>query len=601
MTFGNIMMSVCDRARRRAGPLVSFSVAFSLVEWAILTPLVAGILRLALGTWGRCSVGNFEILSFLLSPVGLAGLALIVGVQFATLHLRLAGLMAVLSGDGPGVWHALDVLRRLPALIRLGLLESVAYLLLAVPFAIAGAAAYFAFWSSHDVNRLVVVRPPEFWRGAAAFGVLALLYLTAAGWLYLRWLLAPPAVLFEDVTNPKAALRSSAERLRGRLVSRAVLVLGFLAVLLGAYAAVTWSLGWINGWVLGRIGHASGLAISATAALLLIDGLVVASLSALAGVAFAAIILDCYQKGGGAIKASEHGDWNGRLWSGTALVLSGLAAALAVVSATELIADARVSETIEVTAHRAGAFDGPENTLAALRHAIEASADWAEIDVQFSADKRLVVIHDTDLLRVAGSPLRVAASTLDQLRAVDLGSPFSPAFAGERIATLEEFLDAAGTAIRLNIELKPKNEAEAVELTDRVLEAVRKAGMLDRDRVCSQSFRAIQTARRAEPGLEVGFITGAVIGDPTRLDVDFLMVDRRLATRALVDRASQRDVRIHAWTINNPDHLAPLIDHGVANIITDDVAAIRARLTEIRDLDPLERLLLRVRNGLIGS
>ncbi len=90
------------------------------------------------------------------------------------------------------------------------------------------------------------------------------------------------------------------------------------------------------------------------------------------------------------------------------------------------------------------------------------------------------------------------------------------------------------------------------------------------------------------------------LGDPTRLDVDFLMVDRRLATRALVDRAGRRDVKIHAWTINNPDHLAPLIDHGVANIITDDVAAIRARLGEIRALDPLERLLLRVRNGLIA-
>jgi len=38
----------------------------------------------------------------------------------------------------------------------------------------------------------------------------------------------------------------------------------------------------------------------------------------------------------------------------------------------------------------------------------------------------------------------------------------------------------------------------------------------------------------------------------------------------------------------------------VANVITDDVAAIHARLAELGELEPLERLLLRARNGLVG-
>jgi glycerophosphoryl diester phosphodiesterase len=55
-------------------------------------------------------------------------------------------------------------------------------------------------------------------------------------------------------------------------------------------------------------------------------------------------------------------------------------------------------------------------------------------------------------------------------------------------------------------------------------------------------------------------------------------------------------MEIHPWTVNDPDALAPLLDRGVDNVITDVPAAMRARLDEIRALSAPERLLLRVRN-----
>jgi len=56
---------------------------------------------------------------------------------------------------------------------------------------------------------------------------------------------------------------------------------------------------------------------------------------------------------------------------------------------------------------------------------------------------------------------------------------------------------------------------------------------------------------------------------------------------------------VHAWTINDPAWLARLLDRGVANVITDDPAAMRAGLQELRGLGTVQRLLLRVRNELI--
>ena len=45
-------------------------------------------------------------------------------------------------------------------------------------------------------------------------------------------------------------------------------------------------------------------------------------------------------------------------------------------------------------AHRGANSLAPENTLAAFRKAVELGSDGFELDVQFSKDGKLVVIHD---------------------------------------------------------------------------------------------------------------------------------------------------------------------------------------------------------------
>ncbi len=76
--------------------------------------------------------------------------------------------------------------------------------------------------------------------------------------------------------------------------------------------------------------------------------------------------------------------------------------------------------------------------MAALLQAIEDGADFAEIDVQQSADGVVVLLHDTDLRRVAGVNRRTSEMTYRELQNLDVGSWFSADFAGERIPTLEE-------------------------------------------------------------------------------------------------------------------------------------------------------------------
>jgi glycerophosphoryl diester phosphodiesterase len=283
-------------------------------------------------------------------------------------------------------------------------------------------------------------------------------------------------------------------------------------------------------------------------------------------------------------------------WKLGAFLATGVA--LTVAAGALWVRGLKLHDGFEITAHRAGATAAPENTVAAIRQAILDQADWAEIDVQLTADQALVVMHDIDLARVGGGNRRVDQATLAEIQSLDVGAAFGPQFAGEQIPTLAEILAAAGDRIRLNVELKPHSRQNARDLTRRVVAEIQEKGMTHRCRICSQSYESLQLARQIEPSFEVGFIVATAVGDLTRLDVNFLMVERKLASRRLVDRARVSGLDVHAWTVNDPSQVASLLDAGIANLITDDPAVMRARLEEIRGLDTLERLLLRASHAL---
>ena len=71
-----------------------------------------------------------------------------------------------------------------------------------------------------------------------------------------------------------------------------------------------------------------------------------------------------------------------------------------------------------VIAHRGAAGSAPENTLASVALAVEQGADIVEIDVQETADGRIIVIHDSDFMRVGGVALNVWDGTFDEVRIV---------------------------------------------------------------------------------------------------------------------------------------------------------------------------------------
>src|SRR5689334_25434220 len=100
-------------------------------------------------------------------------------------------------------------------------------------------------------------------------------------------------------------------------------------------------------------------------------------------------------------------------------MLRTLATLMTALTATSLLA--ADPPKVEIVAHRGASFDAPENTVAAIELAWKQSADASEFDVYLTKDGKLVVIHDATTKRTANADVRVADSTLAELRKLDAG------------------------------------------------------------------------------------------------------------------------------------------------------------------------------------
>jgi len=111
----------------------------------------------------------------------------------------------------------------------------------------------------------------------------------------------------------------------------------------------------------------------------------------------------------------------------------------------------------QVMVHRGEAHQAPENTRPAIVRCIEDGLEWAEVDVRLTKDGQHVLSHGDRLPAGTNGPLSVAAHTLEELKQLDLGSPFAAQFAGERVLTLQECFDLTKGKLNLYLDCKAVN------------------------------------------------------------------------------------------------------------------------------------------------
>jgi glycerophosphoryl diester phosphodiesterase len=579
--------------------LVLTDLAYKVIAFALLTPGVMLLVRWAMSRTGTAVVADTDLATFFLTTrPGLIALGAGASILAAITALELSCLMAV----GLAAHHdrrltvrgalAFVASRSIAVLRLMGTM--VAHLIVGLlPFAFGIAAVYWTLLRYHDINFYLATRPPAFWAAvglaAVVLTLLVIVLLRTIG----RWSLALPLVLFENV-SPRLALKTSGIRSIGmRLV--AVVSLAIWAAFAAALVALAaWAPEAIGRSLAARYaGSMEGLIAFVTilVALATFFGLIAVATNASL---LALVMFRLYLHGGPAQSLAVPGTAEGQsaprlpwLLKGAAVVVLLLAAA----GFTLLVARvARQNRPVNVIAHRGASTTAPENTLAAFRLAAEQGSDFVELDVQESADGEVLVVHDSDLMKVGRSPLKIWESDAADLRAVDVGSYKAAQFSGERVPTLAEALAACKGRVRVVVELKSYGHAQRLE--ERVVEIVEAAGMERETIFMSLEHSMVRRLKELRPSWRVGALAAKAIGDLTTLRADFLAVEKGLASRTFVRQAHQAGQEVYVWTVNDPALMFQLMSKGVDGLITDRPDLARQVMDRRSGMSDAQRLFI---------
>jgi glycerophosphoryl diester phosphodiesterase len=597
-------------------------ILWTLLVWVsvalLLVPLASALLGAAIFRGDRLAVANVDLASWLLHPLGLLYALLAGGLAIIVAVVRYAGLFRIITDDLEGTEVSvrqtlLEILPDLPALFKVCVLSIAGAAVLLAPLAAGLGGIYLLVLGEFDINYYLIEQPPE-WRRALILAVgWAALWAVGAVYVVLHTLPTLPAYL--DGHRPIGkALRESWRLTRGQVLR----ILWLVILTAGAWWLIRATAQAALFVTAGRaVIGVEAVASSVTAVALAMGAYAVVSFLtdaavSFVGFAFVSTLLTKFYHENTDLHAAAPATPPGwrklprraagviRTWmhprrlaplAGVLLFASGGLAAF-------VLNEVGQEREVIITAHRAGALLAPENTLAALEAAIEAGAHFAEIDVQRTRDGEVVVVHDADLMRVAGDPRRIAAVNFEDIAGLVQGRSEHPP--EERlVATLDQFLDRSRGRIGLNIELKYYGPDPA--LADSVVSKVRQRGMEDEVVIMALELDAVRQVARLAPDIPVGYVAAVAAGNLHRLPVDFLALSRPLASGPLLRASRARGIEVHVWTLNAAPAIREAVERGVDGIITDDPGLVRQIAEEFAQLSVAERLLLRLRRMVFGE
>ncbi|MBC1486224.1 glycerophosphodiester phosphodiesterase [Listeria seeligeri] len=246
----------------------------------------------------------------------------------------------------------------------------------------------------------------------------------------------------------------------------------------------------------------------------------------------------------------------------------------------------------KVIAHRGDTVNAVENTVEAVESTAHAGADYSEIDIQETKDKKFVVFHDLTLRRLAGSSKRVADMTLNELQQTEV---HSGAYSS-KIVSLEEIIATAKkNKIDLLIEVK-LHGAESEDMVNNLIALLKKEHVTNKYLVQSLDQPIIEKIEKADPTLKTGIILALNIGNLPKTSADFIVLEDFSINKRLLTQAKQNEKMVFVWTVNKEKLMQMYLRKNIDGIITNyPVKAIQLRDT----FNENDSFISRVKNRLM--
>jgi glycerophosphoryl diester phosphodiesterase len=237
----------------------------------------------------------------------------------------------------------------------------------------------------------------------------------------------------------------------------------------------------------------------------------------------------------------------------------------------------------EVIAHRGGAGEWPGETIYAFEEAVKIGIDVLEMDIRYTSDDDLVLMHNPNLKATTNVDKRVEDMRSEDIQQLDAaywwrqGNKKPPLGAKLTVPSLEDVFSKF-PGMRMNIEIKP--HYFPIRLIKKFCGLLGEHKMIDKVLVASGSHMNLHFFRCVCPEVatSASVLEMAAFRTLENLkytpNADALQISSRAGplhfiTQKYVDKVHSRGLKVHGWTVNQPEEMGRLISLGVDGIITD--------------------------------
>lgn len=572
---------------------VFFEMLYKLVVWFIFVPINFSILNSFFRKMGVDTITNKQIIKFGLSYEGLLYMAIMLIISFISVFIEITVLTYISKKSHDkkeaslleGIVNSIKMFSKLPSFYLLGII-----LISSIIGPLAGVGLFTPLINSLSIPDFVKFQMSKH-PGSQVIVFLAFIFLII---VLIRWILVLPAMIIENGTLQTAFNHSSLIFKKNRL--RIYVYMLFWTVI--NYGVKIFLLGGCVGTGLFFISLTEGSGaiqgvLSNSGLILFFIGYVLISIVSLP--LFISFLVELYYRYRfypvNERKYSIQDFFESRSYyrilkrnrDGVLTVVLALFIIITGSRGLAIVFNKVVEKDVQITAHRGSSQKAPENSISAIMEAIIEGANYAEIDVMTTLDDQVVLFHDNTLRRFTGSSKGIKQLPLEEVQQIDIGSKFSSQYEGETIPTLEEILRLSTDQIKLNIELKPRKKDD--KLAELVANMITEKGLEEQVIISSQSYDSLQKVKEVNPLIDVGLIVTFGIGDFSKMNVDFISVEYKMAKEELIYTMHALDKEVHVWTINDKKKAEDVIKLGVDNVITDNTGLLQRTKEGLHDND----------------
>ena len=229
-----------------------------------------------------------------------------------------------------------------------------------------------------------------------------------------------------------------------------------------------------------------------------------------------------------------------------------------------------------IFAHRGASGVEPENTLRAIKTALDANVDGIEIDIH-EVDGKLLVIHDRWLHRTTSGTGQIFQHNYEHLRTLDAGQ-------GETIPTLDEVFSLVAGRCKINLELKGINNISLLySYIDNAIETTNL--IIDDILISSFNHRLLYAINQQRPEFAIGALTACYPLDyakfAEKLNAYSVHLDVNFISKHFVSDAHQRGLKVFVYTVDEFEDIKTMKALGVDGIFSNFPTRSKSHLVHL--------------------